>query len=661
VSVTAGPSTGSGVWPARPRVGEVATVLAVVVAALGVLTGAPADPSTAGWAVGSLVLGAAFCAAAATVRRCGARGPTGPMSVLGVVLLLDAVAAAGAARAPALAVLDLRLTAAVLTLVGPALALTVPSGRLDAWPDRVAAAVVAVAGTAVVAVPSAPVALPAGIAVAVVVSGAVWARFERSRDDDRPRMLWLVYGVGVTGVVGGHVLFVAETWNGAALAVAVTVLLLCGAVLPVTLAVALVAPRWIDVRRVIAATVLAVLMVDLVLAAFTGSLAVIAALTGRPAPRLVPSLLCVVIAVGFHPVMRRVRTALDQVLFGGRPDPVGVVSSLGSELRRGGDPQRWLDTVRLAVDLPYAELIHDDRRLAVSGTATGPTTAIALWAGADRVGDLVVGMPEHHTELPRATAAVLELAAAPLARALQSTRLAEALQESRQRVVVASEEERRRLRRDLHDGLGPVLAGVAYTADAARNVLESRPEQASELLADLREDVTGAIAEVRRLVHDLRPPALDQLGLVPALRQQAARLHRPDGAAVRVTIEADVLEPLPAAVEVAAYRLVSEAMLNVARHADTTTADVLVAVRDDTLELCVRDGAAAGAPWVAGAGLTSMRERIEQLGGRLEAGGSPEGGRVRALLPLPASGDPRPRVPVLSRGPSAAGRAARTT
>ena len=275
MSVTAGPSTGSGVWPARPRVGEVATVLAVVVAALGVLTGAPADPSTAGWAVGSLVLGAAFCAAAATVRRCGARGPTGPMSVLGVVLLLDAVAAAGAARAPALAVLDLRLTAAVLTLVGPALALTVPSGRLDARPDRVAAAVVAVAGTAVVAVPSAPVALPAGIAVAVVVSGAVWARFERSRDDDRPRMLWLVYGVGVTGVVGGHVLFVAETWNGAALAVAVTVLLLCGAVLPVTLAVALVAPRWIDVRRVIAATVLAVLMVDLVLAAFTGSLSVV--------------------------------------------------------------------------------------------------------------------------------------------------------------------------------------------------------------------------------------------------------------------------------------------------------------------------------------------------------------------------------------------------
>jgi signal transduction histidine kinase len=481
------------------------------------------------------------------------------------------------------------------------------------------------------------VAEPVGIVVAVAVSGAVWVRFERARDDDRHRILWLVYGLGVTGIVGGHVLFLAESWTGAAVAVADTVLVLCGLVLPLTLAVALVAPRSVDVRRVIAVTVLSVLMVDLVLATFTGTLAVVEALTGRPPPRLLPSLLCVAIAAGFHPVLRRVREALDQVLFGGRPDPVGVVASLGGELRRGGDPQRWLDAVRAAADLPYAELRHDDRTLAASGSVTGPTTAVGLWAGAEHVGDLVVGMPEHHTELPRATAAVLELAAAPLARALQSTRLAEELQESRQRVVVASEEERRRLRRDLHDGLGPVLSGVAYTADAARNVLADRPEQASALLADLRDDVTGAIAEVRRLVHDLRPPALDQLGLLPALRQQADRLHRPDGVAVRVTVDGAVGTVLPAAVEVAAYRLVSEAMLNVARHADTTSARVRVSVVDGALELEVLDGGAGSTPWVPGVGLTSMRERIEQLGGHVTVGATADGGRVHALVPLAAS------------------------
>ncbi len=629
-------AVGSRVRAVLPTPGELAVVLATLAGAVGTAVGAPASPTVAGWSVGALVLGSAFCAAAAVVRRCGgARGPAALMSALGVVLFLDAVSTAWEARVPALAALDGRLTGWVLALLGSALALTFPSGRLERWPERVAAAVVAVSGVAVVAVPGATVAVPAGIAVTVVVSGAVWARFERSRDDDRHRILWLVCGLGVTGVVGGHVLFIAASWTGPALAAAVTVLVLCGLVLPVTLAVALVAPRSVDVRRVIAVTVLSVLMVDLVLAAFTGTLAVITGLTGRPPPRLVPSLLCVVIAAGFHPAMRRVREALDQVLFGGRPDPVGVVSSLGSELRRGGDPQRWLDTVRAAAELPFAELIHEDRRLAVSGTVAGPTTAVELWAGADHVGDLVVGMPEHHTELPRATAAVLELAAAPLARALQSTRLAEQLQESRQRVVVASEEERRRLRRDLHDGLGPVLSGVAYTADAARNVLATRPEQASALLGDLRDDVSGAIAEVRRLVHDLRPPALDQLGLVPALRQQADRLHRPDGVAVRTAIEGAVGTPLPAAVEVAAYRLVSEAMLNVARHAETASARVRVVVCDGVLELEVLDGAAGSAPWVPGVGLTSMRERIEQLGGRLEAGASPAGGRVRAWIPLP--------------------------
>src|SRR5699024_720251 len=116
---------------------------------------------------------------------------------------------------------------------------------------------------------------------------------------------------------------------------------------------------------------------------------------------------------------------------------------------------------------------HEDEVVATSGHPVEPVTTIALHAGDEHVGDLVVGLPEHHRELPRATDAVLRLVAGPLARALQSARLAAQLQESRRLVVLAAEEERRRLRRDLHDGLGPVLAGVGYTADAARNVLDA--------------------------------------------------------------------------------------------------------------------------------------------------------------------------------------------
>jgi signal transduction histidine kinase len=334
----------------------------------------------------------------------------------------------------------------------------------------------------------------------------------------------------------------------------------------------------------------------------------------------------------------RVRETLDQVLFGGRPDPVGVVSSLGDEFRRGGGPQQWLDALRASVDLPWAALHQDvehraDEVVATSGHPVEQVTTIALYAGDEHVGDLVVGLPEHHRELPRATDAVLRLVAGPLARALQSARLAAQLQESRRLVVLAAEEERRRLRRDLHDGLGPVLAGVGYTADAARNVLDARPERSAELLSVLREDVGGAIAEVRRLVHDLRPAVLDQLGLVAAVRQQAERVTQ-DGAGPAVTVEAGTVGTLPAAVELAAYRVVSEAVLNVVRHAGARRVRVTVRREDGTLELLVADDGRSGAAWGPGVGLTSMRERLAQLGGTLEAGATPDGGRVRARLPL---------------------------
>ena len=138
------------------------------------------------------------------------------------------------------------------------------------------------------------------------------------------------------------------------------------------------------------------------------------------------------------------------------------------------------------------------------------------------------------------------------------------LQRSRESLVAAREEERRRIRRDLHDGLGPALAGVAFGLDAARNTLAANPEATAATLAELKTEVQASIADVRRLVYDLRPPALDQLGLVPALQQYAARLA--ERGALDVSVSAPALPPLPAAVEVAAYRIVTEALTNAARH-----------------------------------------------------------------------------------------------
>jgi two-component system, NarL family, sensor kinase len=213
--------------------------------------------------------------------------------------------------------------------------------------------------------------------------------------------------------------------------------------------------------------------------------------------------------------------------------------------------------------------------------------------------------------------------------------------------VAAREEERRRLRRDLHDGLGPVLTGIAFKADAAGNTLPADPARAGELLGQLRADTTAAIGDIRRLVYGLRPPALDDLGLIGSLRQQSARLaQRPDGSSVAVELDAPEDMPLlPAAVEVAAYRIITEAMTNAARHSGATSITVRLALPEGgTLRIEVSDdGVGPGSPWQAGFGLISMRERAAELGGSCEAGPADGGGRVTASLPLTPS--PAPLTP----------------
>ena len=229
---------------------------------------------------------------------------------------------------------------------------------------------------------------------------------------------------------------------------------------------------------------------------------------------------------------------------------------------------------------------------------------------------------------------VLRLATPLLAQTLRARALADDLQESREQTITALEEERRRLRRDLHDGLGPRLSGIAFTSDAARNTLRGDPDQADDLLRTLRSETATAIHEIRQLVYGMRPPALDELGLVPALQQQADQLRTPDGRQLRVTLEAADLPTLTAAVEVAAYRITVEALTNSARHSGSDEAAARLAVRDDELVIEVRDRGRANGAWKPGVGLASMRERAAELGGTLATDHSAEGSTIRAVLPL---------------------------
>nr|WP_255570774.1 sensor histidine kinase [Cohnella sp. CFH 77786] len=257
--------------------------------------------------------------------------------------------------------------------------------------------------------------------------------------------------------------------------------------------------------------------------------------------------------------------------------------------------------------------------------------------------------------LVRQAGAVVQSATA----SLDLIRAAEDLRESRERLVLAREEERRRLRGNLHDDLAPRLAALAFTASAAETLLESDPARTKTILAELQTVIRSSVADIRRLVHDLRPPSLDELGLVGAIRERIHDLTRPlaqrsgeaGSSATEFRLSApDALPALPAAVEVAAFRIVTEAMVNVVRHSGASSCEVRISYdrepeRALTLEVA-DDGGGVGdrrrsLPGPGGIGLQSMRERAEELGGwfRIE-NAEPSGTRVSARLPLPAEAVP---------------------
>ena len=229
---------------------------------------------------------------------------------------------------------------------------------------------------------------------------------------------------------------------------------------------------------------------------------------------------------------------------------------------------------------------------------------------------------------------MLQIVGPLLAQTLRSRALSEELKASRGTAIAAIEEERRRLRRDLHDGLGPTLSGIALAADAARNTIGSDPDGADALLRRLRADAATAVGDIRRLVYAMRPPALDELGLVPALQQRVASTRTPDGRPMRVVVESTDLPPLPAAIEVAAYRIASEAVTNSARHSGTDRASVQIECDGDRLTIAVRDDGTSRGNWVPGVGIASMRERAAEVGGTLEIATDGRGSLVSAHLPL---------------------------
>ena len=479
-------------------------------------------------------------------------------------------------------------------------------------------------------------------------AGLTVVRFRRARGVERSQLKWLAYAGSIEALLWAFP--PVHEVGSAPRAVANLALW----TLPAAIAIAVLRHRLYEIDRLINRTLVYGSLTVCVGGTYVLVIASLDALFDRRSGIAVSMVASASVAVIFAPLRARLQRAVDRLLYGQRAEPLAVVSRLGQQLESAVPPDRVLptivDTLAQALKVPYVaiELRRDGsfEPACVRGVLVGEPVEFGLTYRGDLLGRLVLGPRAPGEAFSSADRELMRDLARHAGAAVYAVRLTDDLQRSRERLVTAREEERRRLRRDLHDGLGPTLAGIAFHLEAMARILPAQPVRAAEILTTVKSDVKQTVIEVRRLVDGLRPPALDELGLVPAIRQHGASLGGIDGisqqAATSVAVEVHApptIPQLPAAVEVAAYRIATEAITNVLRHAEARHCTVHLRL-DNALELEVTDdGRGMTDPGRTGFGLHSMRERAAELGGTCVIEPGPGAGtRVFVRLPIPPGG-----------------------
>jgi signal transduction histidine kinase len=484
--------------------------------------------------------------------------------------------------------------------------------------------------------------LPTVIAFAAA-SVLLAVRWWRSPVEDRRLLRGLTWVFGFI-IVADTILWVIPEALGGPPLLPWTVLALTGLPFPILVAVAIVRHGAFDFDVVIRRSLVYGSLTVAVLVVYVVTAATIGAVIGSASAFATSLLATGVAALAALPIRDALQSIVTRFVYGDRDDPVRAVRRLGERLELSVDPESMprivVDTVADALRLPYVALelgTPPSAQLAAErGSRPAATVDRALTFQGQPVGRLVVAARGPSEPLSPSDLRLLDDLAQQIGVAAHAALLTEDLRASRERLVTAREEERRRLRRDLHDGLGPALAAIGMRAGAAESLVQDDPERAATLLAELQAEVTAAVADVRRLVDELRPPAIDEVGLVGALRLAADRLESPGSPTLVVESEGS-LPDLPAAVEVAAYRIGTEAMTNAVRHAGAATCSLRLVGGPDLTVVVEDDGRGLPSERRAGVGLNSMRERAAELGGECRVEPRPGGGtRVVARLPLAA-------------------------
>ena len=467
---------------------------------------------------------------------------------------------------------------------------------------------------------------------------------------ERRQTRWLVYGLGlallylVCGIVLSSLLPADSPVLLALLAVPL-VLVLC---LGLAIGVAILRYRLWDIDLIIQRTLVYVVLSACVIGLYVLIVGYIGALFQTPNNAAISLLATALVALAFQPLRSVLQRAANRLLYGERDVPYQMLARLDQQLALARPAEEVLPTlvktIATALKLPCVAITllqrdavppAEERVVATHGQYTPhvSTQHLPLVYQGETVGHLLFTPRTGEAQLTSADRHVLEDLARHAGVIAHAVRLTADLRRSREHLVVAREEERRRLRRDLHDGLGPMMASMTLTLAAAREYLGRDPATANALLQEMAQHIQGAVSDIRRLVYELRPPTLDDLGLLGALREQATRYAQ---GGLQVTLEApEVLDPLSAAVEVAAYRIAMEALTNVVHHAHAGTCVVKIERNDQFILTISDDGRGLPATVSRGIGMRSMRERAEELGGTCSIEARPEGGTsVSACFPL---------------------------
>ena len=471
----------------------------------------------------------------------------------------------------------------------------------------------------------------ASFAVSVASLVARW-RVTRAQDVERQRLKWVLVGAGLT---------VALLVAAFAVPAAAAPYLVGLGMLPLPAACLLAVARyglW-EVDLVINRSLVYGALTAAVVGLYVAVVGLLGGLAGRGTGA--PLIATAVVAVLAQPLHLRLQRVVNRLVHGDVRDPYAALARLGEQLEAARDPEAVADEVLPQVVAaaarvlrsPVALVLRDGSVVAAGGSVVEPATeTVVLSYAGETLGELRVGgRPGGFSRADHRLLAGLSRQAAV---AVHGVLLGRDLQHSRELLVSAREEERRRLRRDLHDGVGPALAAAALQVETARDVYPRDPEAADAILDRASLRLRAVVDDVRAAVHGLRPATLDDLGLPGALAELAGRFDAP-GRSVTAVV-ADV-PGRSAAVDAAAYLVAAEAVTNATRHAAASRVCIELRPAPHGLVLTVTDDG-LGLPDrpVPGVGLRSMRERAEELAGTLvvRPAATATGTTVELWLPL---------------------------